>query len=248
MESSKRKIVTGPQDQPRIVYIPRGKKAKNKPGLQNKPVVHIPTPVVSHDQPVPVAKLLEKKVDIEHVQQKHVAVEPPKKATPPKKPLPPRPPVTRSVARRRDQILGAAALNTHFFDGKMGEIIDFIRPEIERAHSTPREEKLLSFEELFVKLQLNPLFNMNALRCFGLIRSSFEGDNRANYDSANRLYADDLLYLLYEKVIGENSEEHEVLLCVQLDEMASGTCPQGRTTRLLQVLVMLRDDLTPTSK
>jgi hypothetical protein len=51
--------------------------------------------------------------------------------------------------------------------------------------------------------------------------------------------------LVYEKIIKEESldppeEEYFKMLVAQLDEMASGMCAQGRTTRLLQVLLMMK--------
>lgn len=142
-------------------------------------------------------------------------------------------------------VLGAAALNTHFFDGKVAEMVCHIRSDIDKVRTLPSTSKTDAFNILLTKMRVDmhiPL-TQNALRCFNAIASMV-----GNYDSPNNLYADDLLYLLYEKIVIDNSHEHASLLASQLDEMISGLCPQGRTTRLLQVLIMLKDDLTPTSK
>jgi len=48
--------------------------------------------------------------------------------------------------------------------------------------------------------------------------------------------------------MSEEEPEYMRLMLEQLDEMMTGSCSIGRTTRLFQALVMLRDDLTPTSK
>jgi len=167
------------------------------------------------------------------------------------------PPVTSGIPVNHlteGRVLGAGALNTHFFDGKMGAMLKVIQPEIARAHNIPQKEKLQAFDKLLAVLRPHALMTPAALRCFDAVYRdtvSHPGQTHAanqNYDPVNKLHAEDLLYLLYEKVVEESSEEHAALLAVQLEEMATGLCPQGRTTRFLQVLIMLRDDLTPTSK
>ncbi len=136
----------------------------------------------------------------------------------------------------------------------MGEIIQYIQPEIDRAHAVIKEKKLSAFKDLYTAIKSHTLTTPNTLGCFKAIEQSTErfcGKTHSvnqNYDTANLIHADDLLYLLYEKIVIEESVEHSSLLAIQLDEMISGLCPQGRTTRLLQVLVMLQDDLTPTSR
>lgn len=142
-------------------------------------------------------------------------------------------------------VLGAKATDTHFFDGKMSDIIHHIRCEINRVRNIPNPVRIDAFNALLTKmrgLQDIPL-TPGAVHCFCAI-SSMNG----NYDPVNNLDAGDLLYLLYEKIVLENSHEHASLLAAQLDDMTSGLCPQGRTTRLLQILIMLKDDLTPSSK
>lgn len=169
----------------------------------------------------------------------------------------PRVPVTSGIPvdyLAGEEVLGVGALNTHFFDGKMAETTSIIHHDVERARGIPQKDKLQAFDKLLAVLRMDPLWTPNAATCFSTVYQSTisyfgqtHGANQ-NYDPANRLHADDLLYLLYEKIVEEGSAEHASLLAVQLDEMATGLCAQGRTTRFLQVLIMLRDDLTPTSK
>ena len=149
------------------------------------------------------------------------------------------------------QVLGIGALNTHFFDGKLVGMISFIQTDIERVHSISKVEKIRAFDVLQPLVENHENCTPNVTRCFQAIYSSCaqfsEGLNNPNYDCANNLYADDLLYLIYEKASEENNSEYTDLLVANLEEMATGLCPQGRTTRLLQILIMLRTDLTPTS-
>ena len=151
------------------------------------------------------------------------------------------------------QVLGIEALNTHFFDGKLAGIISFIQADIERARGISKVEKIRAFHVLLPLIESHENCTPNVIRCFHAIYSSYAQNSggldqsNPNYDSVNCLYADDLLYLIYEKASEQNNSEYTNLLVANLEEMATGLCPQGRTIRLLQILIMLRNDLTPTS-
>lgn len=55
-----------------------------------------------------------------------------------------------------------------------------------------------------------------------------------NWDSANNV---DALYLLCLASLSSNKErDFYIALAEQLEDMATGSCPQGRTTRIAQVL------------
>ena len=145
-----------------------------------------------------------------------------------------------------EPVLGPSSTNTHFFDGKLKELRGTISVDLDRAGSIGYDEKLRSFSTLFDCLRDLP---GDGRSCFVAIVDSYESYGRSrssvnqNYDSANDLYADDLLYLLYEKIVVLRSTEHSKLLITQLQEMSSGLCSQGRTTRLFQTLVMLKKKL-----
>jgi hypothetical protein len=164
-------------------------------------------------------------------------------------------------------VLGAAALNTHFFDGHLGEKGSFIssleestsrdiKENIERAGSVDKETKSECFLKLYKHIRTQTKFpvTVNADRCLKIIISIHEAygrtklPNNQNYSSSDDLHACDLLYLLYEKIVEENDPEYLSLMLSQLDEMASGLCVQGKNNRLFQTLIMLRTDLTSTSK
>lgn len=162
--------------------------------------------------------------------------------------------------------LGPGAENTHFFDGKLVDssfmslieekAAEDIKENIVRAGNIEHDVKKKAFERLdqFIHTQKEFRVSPNATKCLRTIinihdvrgRSSSGGNQ--NYSPSDNLHACDLLYLLYEKIVEENNKEYLNLLLTQLDEMATGMCPAGRSNRLFQTYVMLRDDLTPTSK
>ena len=166
-----------------------------------------------------------------------------------------------------ERVLGKHAINTHFFDGQLPlftssindkHVAQGINNDILRAAQVSKEDKTECFQKLGEKVRdysllKNGAIPAHSLKYLRLIISTHEKHGRiaspgnGNYDSANKLHACDLLYLLYEKIMNEEEPEHMRLMLEQLDEMSTGPCPAGRVTRLFQALIMLRTDLTPTS-
>lgn len=149
---------------------------------------------------------------------------------------------------------GMNALNTHYYDGHISYSIDFFKEDLKRIGDIPNNEKNSSFQKLKDILFLSGIISPNALICFNSIIS---GDVNSNFDNINKINAQDLLYLIYEYILKElgdnpidkdtiNKSEYTNLLIVQLEDMISGLCSQGRTTRLLQVL-LLKMNLEETS-
>jgi hypothetical protein len=126
--------------------------------------------------------------------------------------------------------------NTHFFDGKLHSSKGEIQVDLDRVAAIDVNTKRAAFSTLQRKLTFTP----TTLRCYQAVISTFERNRGANYDPTNDLHADDLLYLIYEKVCIEENEEYERMLLEQLEDMQTGLCPQGRTTRLFQVLLALK--------
>jgi len=62
-----------------------------------------------------------------------------------------------------------------------------------------------------------------------------------NHDLLNNLFVDDLLYLCYEKIVLELNSEFVEEFKIQLKDLPDGFCVQGRTIRLLQILLAFRD-------
>ena len=163
-------------------------------------------------------------------------------------------------------VLGATAINTHFFDGKLaspnssflslieGDAARDIKENIDRVSQVDRIVKSEAFRKLdeFIHSQTKYSITPNATRCLRTIISTHRIHGRVpgnpNHSPSDNLHSCDLLYLLYEEIVEKNSSEHLNLLLTQLDDMATGMCQNGRTNRLFQTIVMLRNDLSVTSK
>lgn len=138
------------------------------------------------------------------------------------------------------------SLNTHAYDGKLGQWISKIQGKLDEAGSISEIEKKRVFEVLHLRLKEYPEFDTAAERCFKAVNGCTPLHGSGNYDNKNNLYADDLLYICAMLVL---SDDNEVVtdaregmlgvLCMQFHDMATGLCPQGRTTRLLQAYVMI---------
>ena len=142
------------------------------------------------------------------------------------------------------QVLGRGALNTHFFDGKLKTIKNHIGEELIRASAVDDLTKTCAFHIIRKSLANT---DPSALHCLDMIiqtHSKFgrtESTSNHNYDPTNELFACDLLYIIYEKMFIHGETTYFSLLAHQLVEMRSGPCPQGRTTRLFQVLYALKN-------
>jgi len=175
------------------------------------------------------------------------------------------PEVNSNVVRTNiSSVLGVAAINTHFFDGKLAlndssfmSLIEEhaakdIKENITRAGQMEKLTKTEAFQELdkFIHSQKKYSVTPNSTKCLRVIISIHDisgRTNNQNYSPSDKLHACDLLYLLYEKIVIDNNPEYLSLLLTQLDEMATGLCVQGKNNRLFQTYVMLRTDLSPTS-
>ena len=126
-------------------------------------------------------------------------------------------------------------LNTHFYDGKMASMIAYLQEDLDRAAKVSKKEKIKAFNALADIITEPP----KAVSCLLTIvqEHAKHGRGGKNFDRKNNLYACDLLYLVSEKI---TDPEHLNLLKLQLTDMATGRCPQGRTTRLFQTLIMLK--------
>ena len=139
-------------------------------------------------------------------------------------------------------------LNVHYYDGQLSASKLEIDQLIDDFSKLGGEEKVAAFISLKDKLSSYPTFSINARKNLDTIISDFSRygrNNGPNYDKVNNLYADDLL-LICHKMSEKCEDSHTCenilsILIFQLDEMSSGMCPQGRTNRLLQVILAFRD-------
>lgn len=114
-----------------------------------------------------------------------------------------------------------SALNTHTYDGKIDknqllllQNIDDISPEIKKDHA--KQLLPLVQHKHFIQLILD---NWN---------------QPSNYDPTNDLKADELLYLCSKY---KDNSDFIHLLDEQLSDFKTGSCSQGRTHRIFQLLL-----------
>ncbi len=135
-------------------------------------------------------------------------------------------------------------LNTHYYDGKMGLMINCVMSDINRAGAVQKDVKTTAFYEL--KRDLEIRFSYHDGMMEKLIHLHIAHGRQTGsplHDTSNGLFACDLLWLLYEKVVINKSVSHGELLVLALEDMESGMCPEGICTRFFQVLIMMEDKL-----
>ena len=151
-------------------------------------------------------------------------------------------------------------VDTHAYDGKLHDIIKLIQNDLNRVHKISKDKKIERFKVLRKELETYSAdksdSNKLAFKYFDIICESI--GHPSNYDPTNKLHACDLLYLCCELLtfLKSQTEEKEEappkekegdgggdtppdtlmeILLMQLNDMHTGSCPQGRTTRLFQV-------------
>lgn len=133
---------------------------------------------------------------------------------------------------------------THTYDGKLEQTKLQLLEDIFRVSQISKSDKLNAFGHLRLELQKYPL-PQPAQRCFEAIFQTFSQmghvPSGGNYDPTNDLFADDLLYLCFERVVKYQDADFAQAFILQLGDMALGLCAQGRTTRLFQILLAFRE-------
>lgn len=113
-----------------------------------------------------------------------------------------------------------SVLNTHTYDGKLNResVGELTLSETEKKE---RANELLSY----VSDNVAKHFLRQIIDDFG---------KPANFDPSNSLRADDLVCLCWTH---RENKDFVSLLQLQLRDMSTGFCPQGRTHRLFQLLL-----------
>lgn len=135
--------------------------------------------------------------------------------------------------------------DTHTYDGQLKNRLAEIKSFLDEASKMSKEEKLDRFYKLKSFLKCNPQADTFLS---GIIRDYETGNHGANHDPTNNIHAEDLLVLCFNLCFRsakspEIAEEVSSLLSLQLEDMATGYCPQGRTTRLVQVVLSFSEFL-----
>lgn len=113
-------------------------------------------------------------------------------------------------------------LNTHYYDGKIEQSLIF--------HQHTLEEKIEKGKELYNIANNN--FNQQSLQYLKIMINHIGTD--LNIDHTNNINADDLLCLCW---LHKDNDEFMKELELQLFDMASGNCSQGKCYRLYQLLI-----------
>ncbi len=158
------------------------------------------------------------------VPPKHNPQPPPKNNPPPQKPP-----------------QNIAVLNTHHYDGKLNvhPLLKIVQEQQENVTIELTTEKQSLFASLVEDVKLNPAINNRyrptAIQAINKINQNIR--QPPNYDRTNNTYADDILYLVCKKIAETKDTNILVYLAEQLsDIITSGSCAQGRNTRVFQVL------------
>lgn len=123
-------------------------------------------------------------------------------------------------------------LDTHYYDGKLQDVINIYKDEIENINDNLYIEKILSSVKYLNDICIQKGCSQRAKYSLSKIMN----DRNGNHDNKNGLDAELLMYMIYTRIINLNDDELIELLNIQLDEMVNGLCPQGRCIRLLQIL------------
>lgn len=130
-------------------------------------------------------------------------------------------------------------LNTHYYDGKLSKLytVDFIN-KLEEVSKIQKETKIACFQKL-VSLVKTKQGLRNLQTIIRDLEKFGRSENSPNYDGANKLHTCDLLMICCELLGKDDAEKVDdflQLFNIQLAEMSSGMCAQGRTTRLFQII------------
>lgn len=109
-------------------------------------------------------------------------------------------------------------LDTHYYDSKLNPV--------EKINLSPEEKISLANDLLsFLEDKLSIGFLKKIISDFG---------KNSNIDKTNGLIADDLVCMCWNH---RNNKDFIEILQLQLKDMSTGFCPQGRTHRLYQTLM-----------
>jgi len=124
---------------------------------------------------------------------------------------------------------------THFYDKHISkEALEKIEPFILISKNINQEEKLSYFYTLRKELELIKSDKIG-IKFYDKMIDSYVKDDGKNYDPINKLDPIDLLYIIY--LIQKYNKEILLILGEQLNDLRTGFCPQGRSVRLIQIIL-----------
>lgn len=137
--------------------------------------------------------------------------------------------------------------DVHNYDGCLLLTKSYLSKDLDRISNINIQTKMKCIETIktILSQKLGLTFTLQARRNLEQIISDLyrEGyTNRGhNWDHTNKIHAIDLLYLCYELIEQLKNQDTDILelINIQLYEMSSGMCAQGRVYRILQVVVAM---------
>ena len=125
-------------------------------------------------------------------------------------------------------------LETHNYDGRLSKVITTKKNISEKEF----EIFIKCLVEINTFLKLDSFFNteskINAKKSIHLLAN----DRANNYDEKNRIHVELLLPIIWNKVKKHNDSTIYQAFIEQISDIMNGSCPQGRTTRLIQLLLI----------
>lgn len=113
-------------------------------------------------------------------------------------------------------------LNTHNYDGN----IDFNIPESIKLIPFEIKKRKIIEERENVKAKISD-------RAFDFFDQSLKELDSVNFDDKNNIFYIDVLYMC---CVHFKEDDFMILFSDQFEDMSTGFCIQGRTTRLIQLL------------
>lgn len=111
-------------------------------------------------------------------------------------------------------------VDTHTFDGKLDKNLILSLSEVSKLSNEEKREKCNILCKYINNDKMKIIIN--------------DAGRESNYDKSNDIHAADLLYICVDFSTNKDFIE---LLRIQLTDMNTGFCPQGRTHRLFQLIM-----------
>lgn len=126
-------------------------------------------------------------------------------------------------------------LNTHTYDGQLKYVKLYLKKYYDLIDNVEIDDLKIKINDGYQFLLENNKFDNTSNLTFQTLFNSI--GTGANYDSTNDINADHLLYFCVYEILEKKDNDFVDLFIIQLNEMQSGMCPQGRTHRLIQILI-----------
>lgn len=146
-------------------------------------------------------------------------------------PGPSPPPPTPATSPLPPQSGESQLLNTHHYDGQLKDQIDHLGLLKSGGEFGKVINNLKAYLSMYRALEGLPDAGPWKDNFDTIVRDR-ESNPQANFDPTNGVDASEMLYNIELKIRTLLNET-----CIQLEEISNGSCPQGRATRLLYVLL-----------